>query len=110
MIRLEAIDAMAGEKKSGLQYWDDKGDGTGRWKAMQPDISQFLMSGIVHESSTLYMSDDLTKDQHASVDSDYRVKGSGNVYATGAAIFPTSGSWNRACRYRVNIDCHLTSI
>jgi hypothetical protein len=91
---LQAIDAMAGKEKPGLQYWHDNGDGTGRWEAMQPDISKFMMSGIVHESSTLYMSDDLTKDEHASINSHYQVKGSGNVYATGAAIFPSSGSWN----------------
>lgn len=96
-IRLQAITVMAGKEKDNIQYWHDNGDGTGDWEASQPDISRFLMTGIVHESSTLYMSDDLSTDKHASVDSNYRVKGSGNVYATGASIFPTSGSWNRAC-------------
>ena len=99
MIRLQAIDAMAGEKKPGLEYWHDNGDGSGRWDASKPDDSKFLMAGICHESSTLYMSDDPDQDKQASIDSNYRVVGSGNVYATGSAIFPTSGSWNRACRH-----------
>lgn len=34
---------------------------------------------------------------HASVNEDYRPRGLeyGNVYVTGAGLFPTAGSWNR---------------
>ena len=110
MARLQAIDAMAGEKKDELQYWHDNGNGKGNWDTSKPVISQFLMAGICHETSTLYMGDDDDSKaaQCPSVDSNYLVKGSGNVYATGGAIFPASGSWNRTCRHRVKIDCHLT--
>ncbi|KAG9313755.1 hypothetical protein JVU11DRAFT_6111 [Chiua virens] len=92
-IRLQAIDAMAGVEKANLQYWHENGDG-GKWEESQPDLSKFLMAGIVHESSTLYMSDQINQDATASIDSNYKVFGSGNVFATGASIFPTSGSWN----------------
>jgi hypothetical protein len=41
------------------------------------------------------MSDDLEKDERASVGPQYTPKGCGNVYVTGGALFPSSGSWNR---------------
>ena len=58
-------------------------------------MSMVRVPGIVHEACSLYMSDNLEEDTHASVDSSYRPRGCDGVYVTGAAIFPTSGSWNR---------------
>ncbi|KAG9310091.1 hypothetical protein JVU11DRAFT_9701 [Chiua virens] len=105
---LDSIAAMAGNEKDEIEYWHDNGDGTGKWDKSEPSEKNFQMSGIVHEASTLYMDDNLPThprleeanpklDRHMaypSVDSNYRVLGCGNVYATGAALFPTSGSWN----------------
>jgi len=85
---------MAGDNKDKLDYWH--GD-TSSWTKEKPGESAFMMAGLCHESSTLYMSDDLASDEHASVDPTYKVFGTGNVYATGSAIFPAAGSWNRAC-------------
>ena len=43
------------------------------------------------------MAEDLAQDTKASVNKTYRPYGleTGNVYVTGAALFPTAGSWNR---------------
>jgi len=89
----DAIKVMAGESAAGIQYWHD-GSPKGSWKNERPDESAIRVPGIVHETSTLYMSDDLEKDKTASVDSNYRPKGCSNVYVTGGALFPSSGSWN----------------
>jgi choline dehydrogenase-like flavoprotein len=67
------------------------------WLRKKPPAEMIRVPGIVHETSTLYMSDDLETDLHASVDRDYRPHGCDNVYVTGGALFPTSGSWNREC-------------
>lgn len=91
-----------------IEFWHDDGHGTGRWDRSEPDKAQFQIHGLVDESSTLYMDDTLplhpSLEQEVkprglsqpSVDRNYRVYGTGNVYATGSAIFPTTGSWNRA--------------
>ncbi|EMD32812.1 hypothetical protein CERSUDRAFT_108621 [Gelatoporia subvermispora B] len=92
----DAIKVMAGDQAASLQYWHDAADGTnaGSWQTAKPSQANIHVPGIVHETATLYMSDDLDKDIHASVDKNYRAKGCGNVYVTGGALFPSSGSWN----------------
>lgn len=99
---------MAGDKTNGVEYWHNDGHDIGKWDKSEPDKAQFQVHGIVHETSTLYMDDTLpvhpnlepeiesSRSSQPSVDRNYRVYGTGNVYATGSAIFPTSGSWNRA--------------
>ena len=106
---MQAINAMAGDKASNIEYWHDGGHGAGNWDKSEPDKAQFQVPGVVHESSTLYIDDTVplhpslepetepTSLSRPSVDRNYRVYGTGNVYVTGSAIFPTSGSWNRAC-------------
>ncbi|KAH8797986.1 hypothetical protein DL96DRAFT_1688222 [Flagelloscypha sp. PMI_526] len=92
----EAIEVMAGQQSSSLEYWHDgKGGQPGGWqKGVHPPTSDTHVPGVVHETSTLYMSDDLSKDKTASVGSDYCPIGCENVYVTGGALFPSSGSWN----------------
>ncbi|KIY72082.1 hypothetical protein CYLTODRAFT_368212 [Cylindrobasidium torrendii FP15055 ss-10] len=106
----EAIEVMAGPAASGkIEFWHDADvvqlpkdydtttvvqlAGAG-WQAQRPPASKIRVPGLVHETSTLYMSDDLVADTGASVDSQYRPRGCKNVYVTGGALFPTSGSWN----------------
>ena len=101
---------MAGSEASKIEYWHDavpgeadaaSSNGTNvkfvgaGWKSARPPPSMIRVPGLVHETSMLYMSDDLEKDPHAAVDSLYRPYKCDNVFVTGGAIFPTSGSWNR---------------
>ena len=65
------------------------------WRKERPPAESVRVPGLVHETSTLYMSDNLNGDPHASVDSLYRPRNCDNVYVTGGALFPTAGSWNR---------------
>ncbi|TFK63544.1 FAD/NAD(P)-binding domain-containing protein [Pluteus cervinus] len=87
----DAIKVMAGDRAGRLEYWHNK---TSSWEEDPAPVSEIRVPGVVHETSTLYMSDDLENDPHASVGPDYRPRGCGNVYVTGGAIFPSSGSWN----------------
>ena len=106
----DAIKAMAGNHVKQIEYWHDAvvekeshsstndillNVSDAGWKADRPPESMVRVPGIVHEACSLYMSDNLERDPHASVDSKYRPRGCDGVYVTGAAIFPTSGSWNR---------------
>ncbi|KAJ7503482.1 hypothetical protein B0H11DRAFT_584623 [Mycena galericulata] len=94
----QAIAAMAENQKDQLEYWHEAQEGReGHWETSMPSDAAIQVPGIVHETSTLYMSDDLEADPGASVDREYRLKGCRNVYVTGGALFPTSGSWNRTC-------------
>lgn len=87
---------MAGGKGF-LEFWHDAGANgePAGWQEKPAPAAKVRVPGVVHETSTLYMSDDLEKDKHASVDSEYKARGCGNVYVTGGALFPSSGSWNR---------------
>jgi hypothetical protein len=85
---------MADDRADALEYWHDS---SASWRTERPTEDSIRVPGIVHETSTLYMSDDLEKDEHASVGPQYTPKGCGNVYVTGGALFPSSGSWNREC-------------
>ncbi|KAI5826665.1 FAD/NAD(P)-binding domain-containing protein [Schizophyllum commune Tattone D] len=104
-----AIVVMAGGKESDVEYWHDAHEvevpvengkyfrraqaGAG-WRKERPPAKSVRVPGLVHETSTLYMSDNLNGDPHASVDSLYRPRNCDNVYVTGGALFPTAGSWN----------------
>ena len=116
---------MAGGKDGQIEYWHDAKEekvsinhqhdrryvlaGAG-WKQERPPAEMVRVPGLVHETSTLYMSDDLENDPHASVDSQYRPRQCTNVYVTGGAIFPTSGSWNREWLVLVCGDHSLTLV
>ena len=96
---------MAGGDASKIEYWHDAVRGeadaaqfvSAGWKSARPLPSMIRVPGLVHETSMLYMSDNLDEDPHAAVDSLYRPHGCNNVFVTGGAILPTSGSWNREC-------------
>ena len=75
-----------------LEYWcSDDGGKTGYWSKKHPTTKEIRIPGIVHESSTAFMG---PEDEGGSVDEHYRPHGVKNVYVTGGALFPTSGSWN----------------
>ena len=93
--RYDAVKVIAAEKASDLEYWHRSPDGKAGYWSKDPLLAEDMhRPNIVHDTSTLYMSDDLEIDKHASVGPDYKPKGCGNVYVTGGALFPTSGSWN----------------
>jgi hypothetical protein len=85
------------------------------WKKARPPTSMIRVPGLVHETSTLYVSDDLESDPHAALDSQYRPRGTKGVYVTGGAIFPTSGSWNRESfthfvYHHILTTCHAATL
>ena len=74
---------------SHVEYWH--GDpNTGSWQSERPPIEQIRVPALVHEGSTMQIG----SDENAVVGLDYRPKGVENVYVTGAALWPRSGSWN----------------
>ncbi|KAG1761979.1 hypothetical protein EDD22DRAFT_823821 [Suillus occidentalis] len=89
---VDAIRVMAGNKKHEVEWWHQPKpwDKPGVWKREIPGKETVRMEGIVHEASVLPLGDG----DECCVNRDYRVKGVSNVYVTGGAIFPTSGSWN----------------
>lgn len=70
-----------------VEYWD--GD-TASWTSERPSAKDRRVSGMVHEGSTLWIGED----DDAPVGLDYRPRGVENVYVTGGALWPASGSWN----------------
>ncbi|MBN8466734.1 GMC family oxidoreductase [Corallococcus exiguus] len=93
----QSIDVMAGRagcsgSAPDVEYWVDDASGNGgRWQSERPDRKKIRLNIIVHEASPLWMG----KDPATSVVGlDYRPHGVHNVYVTGGALFPTSGSWN----------------
>ena len=73
-----------------LEYWHDS---TKSWKKERPPRDQIRHPGLVHEASTMWIGDD----KSSPVGLDYRFKGVENVYLTGAALWPSAGSWNPTC-------------
>ncbi len=69
-----------------VEYWHADGG----WKPARPPLSQIRVPGLVHEGSTLWIG----QGQDAVVGLDYALKGVDDVYVTGAALWPASGSWN----------------
>jgi len=111
------IGAIVGnENGTGLDYWNVD---TPSWEVVRnldntvdhDNMTKQVANGVYikrvepffHEASTLYMTENfqaLDEDAHdqPSIDKTYRPYGlhrSGNVYVTGAGIFPGAGSWNR---------------
>lgn len=84
------IDAMSGGAP--VEYWTDAPDDAGgSWGPARAPRSQIRLPIIVHEASPLWMGAD---PETSVVGLDYRPHGVSNVYVTGGALFPTSGSWN----------------
>ena len=74
---------------AGVEYWH--GDpNTGTWKGERPSTGQTRVPALVHEGSTLWIGEQ----EDAPVGLDYRLRGVENVYVTGGALWPVSGSWN----------------
>ncbi|PPQ68722.1 hypothetical protein CVT26_003628 [Gymnopilus dilepis] len=108
----QAIEAMAG-KGHGIEWWHQPQpkDGSdlppGVWKKELPGQDTIRMPGIVHEASLI----PLGKGNECPVDENYKIKGVSNVYVTGAALFPTSGSWNPTmtmCGFAQDLAIKLT--
>ena len=77
----------------GIEYWCTHDDGiTGSWEANRTRLSskQIRHPGLVHEASTMRIGGDAD----APVGLDYCLRGTNNVYVTGASLWPTAGSWN----------------
>ncbi|KAF8870211.1 hypothetical protein BD779DRAFT_1455854 [Infundibulicybe gibba] len=92
----DAIKVVADTQAHTLEHWNYI---TSKWEAVAQPVKKThtrRIDYLFHKASTLYMADDLSKDETASVDSNYRPHGleAGNVYVTSAALFPTAGSWN----------------
>jgi choline dehydrogenase-like flavoprotein len=86
----QTIDAMVGDAPT--EFWTDTDDaGNGQWGAARAPRKQIRLPIIVHEASPLWMGTDPAT---SVVGLDYRPHGVENVYVTGGALFPTSGSWN----------------
>lgn len=89
----DTIKEMAGggddeEHESSIEWWDEASHG---WIKTKPAVDTIRIPGVVHESSTCFMG---PKKTCGSVDELYRPHGIENVHVTGAALFPTAGSWN----------------
>jgi choline dehydrogenase-like flavoprotein len=76
-----------------IEYWTDADGGGegGAWGPARPPRDKIRLNVIVHEASPLWMGEDPAT---SVVGLDYRPLGVHNVYVTGGALFPTSGSWN----------------
>ena len=73
-----------------IEYWIEEGD-DGYWQAGRPEAHQVRLPVIVDEASALWIGEEPAS---SVVGLDYRPHGVDNVYVTGAALFPTAGSWN----------------
>ena len=76
--------------RPGVQYWHGKTPDEGSWSNERPAIEQRRVGGLVHEGSTLWIS----QGEEGVVGLDYRPHGVENVYVTGGGLWPASGSWN----------------
>lgn len=75
--------------KGHVEYWH--GDPVaGSWSSERPSIPERRVSGLVHESSTLWIGDA----DNGVVGTDYRPHGVENVFVTGGGLWPAGGSWN----------------
>lgn len=75
--------------KGNVEYWHGEPD-IGNWSSERPTITERRVDGLVHEGSTLWIGDG----DAGVVGLDYRPNGVENVYVTGGALWPASGSWN----------------
>lgn len=83
----EALEKALCPKGSQVEYWHDK---SSSWEASRPPTEQIHVSGMVHESSTMHISEG----KDGIVNLKYKVDGVDNVFVTGASLWPTGGSWN----------------
>ncbi|MEP7093122.1 MAG: GMC oxidoreductase, partial [Flavobacterium sp.] len=82
-------EALSPKGSTAVEYWH--GDANeGVWMSEHPPINQRRVGGLVHEGSSLWIG----KDDEGVVGLDYRPNGVENVYVTGGALWPASGSWN----------------
>jgi hypothetical protein len=81
--------ALSPKGSQNVEYWHGEPD-KGTWEKEHPPIAQRRVGGLVHEGSTLWIG----KDDEGVVGLDYRPNGVENVYVTGGALWPASGSWN----------------
>ena len=103
--RNAAPDTAHGIRRDSVEFWNRT---TNKWEvqlAPMPAHHSKRNKPLFHEASTTYMIENfpdeynpLQRVDRATVDSSYRPWGleHGNVYVTGAGLFPTAGSWNRA--------------
>jgi hypothetical protein len=73
-----------------VEYWIDEGE-SGCWHGVRPPRRQVRSHLVVDEASPLWIGEDPSS---SVVGLDYRPHGVRNVHVTGAALFPTTGSWN----------------
>lgn len=84
---LERVLSPAGAER--VEYWHGDPD-AGSWGAERPATPERRVPGLVHESSSLPISEE----EDAVVGTDYRLNGVQNVFVTGGSLWPTGGSWN----------------
>ncbi|PON21544.1 hypothetical protein TGAM01_v209575 [Trichoderma gamsii] len=84
----KTIEVLSGNQPKVIEYWDDTAN---KWVEKKPAWESIRAPGVVHEGSTAFVG---RKQKGGSCDSLYRPHGIANVFVTGGAVFPTSGSWN----------------
>lgn len=85
----EMLEKALSPKEGAVEYWSGSPD-KGEWVKERPPVDQRRVGGLVHEGSSLWIG----KDDEGVVGLDYRPNGVENVYVTGGALWPASGSWN----------------
>ena len=102
-------------RRQSVEFWNYT---TKQWDRVQPTRTHHSKRNkpLFHEASTTYMIenfpnqyDPLHSVDRATVDKSYRPWGleKGNVYVTGAGLFPTAGSWNRASDLILTIQASM---
>jgi choline dehydrogenase-like flavoprotein len=76
---------------TGVEYWHGDSE-TGEWRPRRPLAGETRSTAVMHDASTLWIGGEADPD--AVVGLDYRLRGLENTYITGAALWPTAGSWN----------------
>ena len=84
----QVLSCQSGECKV-VEYWHGEPE-KGSWTTVRPSEKERRVDMLVHESSTLHIGEEET----APVDTKYRLRGTSNVFVTGGALWPRSGSWN----------------
>ena len=74
-----------------MEFWHSS---TESWQKERPLESEIRRNVLVHPASTMWIGDDQSS---SPVDLNYRFRGVENVYLTGGALWPSSGSWNPTC-------------
>jgi hypothetical protein len=116
MNRMEAIKVIAAGRVGELEYWNRN---DGRWEGgWDRERHAGRVKALFHEASTTFMTEDFgperipaPDEQLPSVDKTYRPYGlnseKGNVFVTGAGLFPTAGSWNRMLHLPITIPASI---